>query len=395
MHRRIPHRLLTCLIVFSVLTLGFARATLAQGVAAPGEWEITPASQQALDRGLAWLAANAGENGTWDSNDLGLIGMGVLAFLAAGHAPGRGPYGKVIQNALDAILRNPKRSGLLNISHAQRDMYNHGLATFVLGQAHGMTTRQDDRLSQVLGRALKLIADTQCEDGGWDYRAARQQRGHDLSLAVMQAKALRSAVDSGLEVPNEVIDSAIKSVREHYSPRGVSRSAPESEQKQAPGAFTYTKGGGGGSIAMAAAGVVCLQEFGQYDDWRIPKNMTLIRAQIDNLPSRGKRSGVMPFDAYTFYYVCQALYQVGGDDWKHCYPILRDYLVNSQRIDAGSPRVHGSWFDRGADNRGRVGGRPGEMYATAVACFALAIPNRYLPILQEGKIEALRKKFGG
>jgi hypothetical protein len=38
-----------------------------------------------------------------------------------------------------------------------------------------------------------------------------------------------------------------------------------------------------------------------------------------------------------------------------------------------------------------VGGKPGQLYATAVACFILAIPNRYLPILQEGRIESLRK----
>jgi hypothetical protein len=33
------------------------------------------------------------------------------------------------------------------------------------------------------------------------------------------------------------------------------------------------------------------------------------------------------------------------------------------------------------------------LYGTAVGCFILAIPNRYLPILQEGKIENLRGKF--
>jgi hypothetical protein len=38
-----------------------------------------------------------------------------------------------------------------------------------------------------------------------------------------------------------------------------------------------------------------------------------------------------------------------------------------------------------------VGGKDGERYATSVACFVLAIPNRYLPILQEGRIESLRK----
>jgi len=30
-----------------------------------------------------------------------------------------------------------------------------------------------------------------------------------------------------------------------------------------------------------------------------------------------------------------------------------------------------------------------------VACFLLAIPNRYLPILQEGKIQALREQVSG
>jgi hypothetical protein len=34
-----------------------------------------------------------------------------------------------------------------------------------------------------------------------------------------------------------------------------------------------------------------------------------------------------------------------------------------------------------------VGGKPGDLYGTAVAVFVLSIPNRYLPILQEGKID--------
>ena len=35
-----------------------------------------------------------------------------------------------------------------------------------------------------------------------------------------------------------------------------------------------------------------------------------------------------PFDAYTIYYVGQALYQVGGKRWKECYPLLRDAIVD-------------------------------------------------------------------
>ena len=116
-----------------------------------------------------------------------------------------------------------------------------------------------------------------------------QENGHDLSLAVMQAKALRSAVDSGFEVPPEVIKLAIKDVREHYSSRGGPQN--ENDQQREPGQFTYMKGGGNPTLAMAAAGVVCLQEFGQYDDWRIAKNMEIIAAHVQQLNKTPNRDG--------------------------------------------------------------------------------------------------------
>ncbi|MCH5375899.1 MAG: squalene--hopene cyclase, partial [Planctomycetes bacterium] len=383
-------RPITAVVVCLGLVLGHAAPLLAEG-----DWEMTLESEQALQRGLRWLQQNQGPEGNWSSNDLGLVSMGALAFMADGHAPGRGEYGVTVQRALDYVMDNAKPSGLLNIADSQRDLYNHGLSTFVLGQAHGMTTSRDPRLNKVLDRALQLISNTQCEDGGWDYRARRQSRGHDLSLAVMQAKALRSAMDSGLNVPPEVVDLAIRSVREHYTPAVGRREAPESEQMKVPGQFTYTKGGGQASPAMAAAGVVCLQEFGQYEDWRIEKNVDILLERIRRLPSRNRRDGTMPYDAYTLYYIGQALYQVGGPAWEEAYPKLRDHLVGSQVIDTNNPAQDGLWHDRGEGGGGRVSGKPGDLFGTAVACFILAIPNRYLPILQEGKIESLRQRFGG
>lgn len=377
-----------CKTIFALLLTALCPAAQVFGQM---EDELTPQSEVALERGLEWLARNQGPEGNWGSNDLGLVSMGALAFMSAGHSPGRGKYGKELEKALEFVVNRAKPSGLLNISDGQRDMYNHGLATFVLGQAHGMTISKDRKLNRVLDSALKLIANTQCEDGGWDYRAHRQANGHDLSLVVMQAKALRSAVDSGLEVPPEVIDLAIKSVREHYSPNG-NRNLPEAELQKLPGQFTYGKGGGGGTIAMAAAGVVCLQEFGQYDDWRIQKNMEVITAAVKEVPKPGSHDGNMPFDAYTLYYVGQALYQVNGEYWQESYPKLRDYLVESQVTEKTNV---GAWRDNGARGGGKVGGKDGELYATSVSCFILAIPNRYLPILQEGKIESFRSQAGG
>jgi len=137
--------------------------------------------------------------------------------------------------------------------------------------------------------------------------------------------------------------------------------------------------------------VVCLQEFGQYGDWRIPKSMERVTQEINNVnPNDQGNQHRIPFnDAYTLYYVAQALYQVGGGPWKQWYPRLRDNLVVNQYRDVKQPEHEGSW------NEGQhVGGKPGRLYTTAVGCFVLAIPNRYLPILQEGKIDSLQKQFG-
>jgi len=310
--------------------------------------------------------------------------MGLLAFLSDGHAPGRGRFGAAEKRALDYVLHNAKPSGLLNISGDHNDMYNHGLSTFVLGQAYGMTG--DPRVGPTLDRALKVIDQCQCQDGGWQYEARSRDAGNDLSLAVMQAKALRSAVDSGFEVRPYVIERAIRDVREHYQPKDCPREASDEEQQKHPGRFTYSKSGGQETLAMAAAGVVCLQEFAQYDDWRIPKNAGIIEQAVRDMSERGNRNEA-PFDAYTMYYVSQALYQVGGEPWKRCYPLIRDRLISSQ-IHENNPEYYGGWR-----STGRVDGKPGMLYQTAVACFVLAIPNRYLPILQEGKIDSLRKQF--
>jgi hypothetical protein len=360
--------------------------SLAREARAQAEWELTKQSEQALAKGLDWLARNQGPEGNWGSNDLGLVSMGALAFLADGHAPGRGKYGEPARKALDYVLRKSKPSGLVNIATSHHDMYNHGLSTFVLAQAFGMT--HDPRLGPALDRALRLIAQCQCRDGGWDYEARSGDHGHDLSLAVMQAKALRSAVDSGFEVSPEVIELAIRSVREHYTPKDCPHNAAEEEQKKHPGQFTYTRGGGQPTVAMAAAGVVCMQEFAQYDDWRIEKNLVLIEEAIKKAAVEGKgKRNESPFDAYTLYYVAQALYQVGGKPWERSYPLLRDRLVESQ-YDSSRREDEGGW-----DPRGHVSGKPGTLYQTAVSCFVLAIPNRYLPILQEGRIDSLRQQF--
>ena len=363
-------RSMVCLMM---LVAALPRAPRAWG---EGEWEITPQSEAAAEKGLRWLARNQTEQGNWESDDLGLVSLGALAFLSAGHLPDRGPYGVHVRRALDYIVSRAKPSGLLNESDRRKDMYNHGLSMFVLTQAYGMT--DDRRLARVMDRGLKLIFDVQCGDGGWDYVAERQPRGHDLSLAVMQAKAIRAAMDMGLEIPPQSAESAIRYVRSTYRPNGPPDGKRYGDHPQAdrPGAFTYS--GDRTTTAMAAAGAVCLQEFGLYEDFRILRSMDHVINDINkDMPDK---KGEVPFDAYTLYYVAQGLYQVGGTRWRENYPKIRDACVRTQRSSA-DPAEDGSW------DGGRVGGRPGRMFGTSVGVFVLTIPNRYLPILQQGKAD--------
>jgi len=344
---------------------------------ADGEWEITPASEKAADRGLEWLAKNQGSAGNWGCHHLGLVSMGALAFMSAGHMPDRGKYGSNVRRALEFVVINAKPSGLLNISTQNRDMYNHGLSVFVLSQAYGMA--RDRRIGSALDKGIRLILDVQCEDGGWAYEAIRKSRGHDLSLTVMQAKAMRAAMDMGLEIPPDRVEMAIQYIVDRYRNYGSSDGLRYGNDPLSgcPGAFTYN--GGKSSTAMAAAGAVCLQEFGKYDDFRIQRSMNRVVEDIDERIGDKLNQGQIPFDAYAMTYVAQALYQVGGKRWREGYPKIRDAIVKMQCTESGR-EAFGSW---GAN--GHIGGKEGQLHGTSVAVFSLSIPNRFLPILQKGE----------
>src|SRR5207245_4876397 len=58
---------------------------------------ITPAAQQAINDGLAFLSRNQHDDGSFGSGhysgNVALTSLGALAMMAGGHQPGRGAYG--------------------------------------------------------------------------------------------------------------------------------------------------------------------------------------------------------------------------------------------------------------------------------------------------------------
>src|ERR1043165_4203371 len=100
-------------LLFGSLLFSLAIAPLGGRTLLAQEFEeLTTESEAALNRGLEWLAKNQGPKGNWESNDLGLVSMGALAFMAAGNAPNRGKYGKEVAKALEFVVENATPSGL-------------------------------------------------------------------------------------------------------------------------------------------------------------------------------------------------------------------------------------------------------------------------------------------
>src|SRR6476469_9175158 len=77
-------------------------------VLSPEQWRRVDAS---VNRALRWLVSQQDPNGSFPTMDLGQPGVTslcVLAFMAHGHGPGDGVYGKRIDQAVEFVLRCQK-----------------------------------------------------------------------------------------------------------------------------------------------------------------------------------------------------------------------------------------------------------------------------------------------
>jgi hypothetical protein len=349
--------------------------------------ELTPVAERAIDRGLEWLAKQQNEDGSWTAwvgrkegmgfakeqsgAHVGVSALACLAFLSGGNLPGKGRYGREMEKGLDFILSCVNENGF--ISKYNTRMYEHGYAALFLAEVAAMTDRADqkDRVKRELRKAIRLIAECQNEHGGWRYLPFDNK--DDMSVTVCQVQAIRAARDIGIAVPHQTVDHAIEYLKSMRIDRPGQR-----------GAYHYTKTLGGGdrvSFPLTGAGAVSLYGLGIYQEeehidslhqlWAMKAGPDAPVPIPGDLLRRGDVFETRPKTApqrfdyfYGHYYAIQAMYQAGGDHWKYWWPMMRDELVELQNEE-------GAWLDDIHPS-----------YATAMACFILQVPYRYLPILQ-------------
>jgi prenyltransferase beta subunit len=328
-----------------------AAPTVPRTVETSGLEYITPATQQAINRGLEFLAANQHADGSFGAGSsynrhVAVTALAGMAFLAAGNTPNRGKYGRHVELATQFLLANVDPTGLISTPEArqQHPMYGHGFATLYLAEVYGMTRRAEIR--DKLKLAVNLIVNTQNKEGGWRYFAVRHDA--DVSVTVCQIMALRAARNAGLYVPKNTVDLCTRYVK---------------QCQNADGGFNYQLQGGASQSLWprSAAGLVALYSAGVYEGREIERGLKYL---IDHMP-RGEIFRQEGFYFYGHYYAVQAMWHAGGNYWRQWYPAIRDELLHRQT-------QNGSWPDVIVNSE----------YGTAMACIVLQMPNNYLPIFQ-------------
>jgi hypothetical protein len=307
---------------------------------------VSDATEAVIDGALRYLASKQNANGAWagpgGEHSIGITGYTMMAYMAAGHQPGQGPYGQQLSRALEFLLACVHEDGYIGGPYPATSMYEHGIATITLAELYGQT--QNPALRPKLSAAVKLIISCQNDQGGWRYRPVKADA--DISVTVIQVVALRAAKNSGFDVPQETIDKAVEFVKSCADPSG---------------GFSYQPGGGQPGFASAAAAIYSLQVCGHYDDPLVEKGADYLKQTFDKSNE---------WFSYGNNYAAPAMYMIGGDTWKQWYGLLNRRLMGIVRHEGQL-----AYWEP-------VDGQVNAVYATAVYTTILAMPYHYIPLYQ-------------
>ena len=316
---------------------------------------VTPETQQAIDRGLEFLARSQSREGSWRSQgDMGqfpvaMTALATLALLADGNTMTEGKYAPQVSRAVNLLLRCVDSDGLISrIEEESRSMYGHGFSMLVLGELHGMEAdpEKQRQIHEVLGKAVALTARSQSDLGGWIYTP--DSRSDEGSVTITQLQGLRAARNAGVAVPKKTIDRALGYLDKSSLPDG---------------GITYRADRQGGPRPpITAAAIACWYNAGQYDHPQVAKSLAFVKEHVGR---GGRSSGTWGHYFYAHFYMAQVMWLSGQENWNWYFPSMRDWLLAAQNSD-------GSWD----------GDAVGKVYGTAIALVILQIPYGRLPILQ-------------
>jgi hypothetical protein len=159
--------------------------------------------------------------------------------------------------------------------------------------------------------------------------------------------ALRSARNAGIKIPKQVIDNAVRYVRECQNPDGgISYSSQQM---------------GSSRPAITAASLAALYNAGDYESNKVPEMLNYSRKELHDVKKVDDAFGHWH---YTYLYYSQVVYRQGDEEWLS----FRDRLYTQIEGDQSS---EGSWE-----------GQIHNIYISACNLIMLQLDLGYLPIFQ-------------
>ena len=310
----------------------------------------TPASENAVQLGLKWLAAHQLKNGSWSfdhtkkagrnksTKNPGQIvapraatGLALMAFLGAGQTHRDGDYKNTVRRGLAYLIsvQKPVSGGAGSFMEPAGRMYSHGIASIAITEAWSMT--RDPKLRAPAQAAINFIVHAQHSEGGWRY--APKQKG-DTSVVGWQVMALKSANMASLRVPKKTI-------------RGVENFLDDVSEDS--GAYYGYAAPAKGRGTMTSVGLLCRMYLG----WK--REHPALERGVEFLGKKGPAidRGGRGWNMYYNYYATQVLKQFGGKKWKKWNLVMRRNLSKPNRKkvtkkEVGTSRLMGMATKRGA-----------------------------------------------
>jgi hypothetical protein len=285
-----------------------------------------------------------------------VTGLGLLAFLGAGHTERVGQYKDNVRRAISWLKGQQKPDGALESG------YSHAIAGMGLAEAAGM-----GRVPDTISVAQKAIDWSTKRDpnnydegaGPWRYRGAVPSNDQaDLSVTGWFVMQLKSAKVSGLDVPKGSFEKAIKFVDT------VTVKVQDDQGYGPTSRYQYQPGKDHGN-RLNAVGNLCRQFLG----WKKEELENSVRYFMDKGIPDSWPNGV---DLYYWYYGTLCAFQQGGELWGRWNGAMKKTLCDNQSKGGDND---GSWDPVGpySKNWGRVG-------QTALCCMCLEVYYRYLPM---------------
>lgn len=346
--------------------------------------KISQQSEEAIERGLEYLASTQNEDGSWSlqghgervllRSDTAATGLALLAFQGAGYTHRQHQYADNVGRGIEWLMKVQRTNGDLYrsedpVSDRSVALYSHGIAALAMSEAYGMT--QDDEIRDSAQLSLDFIANTQHRRrGGWRYEP---QVSADTSVTGWMMMALKSGQLSGLEVPPDTYDGIKKWLDEaQLSPERGDRYRYD---PFAPNTATQ-RHGRTPTPTMTAVGMLMRM----YGGWRRenPDMQSASRYLLNYKPAMGTPAAPAR-DAYYWYYATQVMFHMGGDTWEKWNGALTPLLLESQVKDGVRK---GSWdpYQPIEDEWSKHAGR---MYVTTMNLLNLEVYYRHLPIYDD------------